>query len=157
MLANLISAHAAPLVLFARQWCALPDDVVQEAFVQLHLQQPPPDDPVAWLYRVVRNRAVSASRSDRRRRDRESRRAVDAGWFQPAPDGDRLDRIAAMDALQELPLPEREIIIAHLWGGLTFAQIGGLVDCSAATAFRRYQTALQQLRTRLGVSCPNSN
>jgi RNA polymerase sigma-70 factor (ECF subfamily) len=33
--ARLIDAHAAPLVLYARQWCAAPEDVVQEAFLKL--------------------------------------------------------------------------------------------------------------------------
>src|SRR5437667_425569 len=31
-LADLIDGHAAALVLFARQWCAAPEDVVRDAF-----------------------------------------------------------------------------------------------------------------------------
>jgi DNA-directed RNA polymerase specialized sigma24 family protein len=51
--ARLIDAHAAPLVLYARQWCGAPEDVVQEAFVKLVRQRRAPEDAVAWLYRVV--------------------------------------------------------------------------------------------------------
>src|SRR5260370_2536618 len=70
--ARLIDAHAAPLVLCARQWCEEPEDVVQEAFVKLVRQARPPDDAVAWLYRVVRNGALDAAQSARRRQRPES-------------------------------------------------------------------------------------
>jgi len=32
-LGRLIDRHAAALVLYARQWCAAPEDVVQDAFL----------------------------------------------------------------------------------------------------------------------------
>src|SRR6476469_522236 len=50
VLADLIENHAAALVLFARQWCDCPADVVQEGFCKL-ASSSAPDDPVAWLYR----------------------------------------------------------------------------------------------------------
>jgi RNA polymerase sigma-70 factor (ECF subfamily) len=65
--ARLINAHAAPLVLCARQWCDEPEDVVQEAFVKLVRQSRVPDDRVAWLYRVVRNGALDVAKMARRR------------------------------------------------------------------------------------------
>ena len=46
-IARLIDTHSAPLVLYARQWCDAPEDVVQEAFIKLVRQSPPPDDTVA--------------------------------------------------------------------------------------------------------------
>ena len=64
--ARLIDAHAAPLVLYARQWCGTPEDVVQEAFIELVRQKRPPADVVAWLYRVVRNGALVVAKSARR-------------------------------------------------------------------------------------------
>ena len=72
LLGRLVDDHAAALTLFARQWCAAPEDVVQEAFVKLAAQRPLPNDPVAWLFRVVRNGASSAARADRRRRLHET-------------------------------------------------------------------------------------
>ena len=72
LLGQLIDYHAAALTLFARQWCAAPDDVVQEAFVKLSAQRPLPNDPVAWLFRAVRNGAASAARADHRRRRHET-------------------------------------------------------------------------------------
>jgi len=157
-LANLVDRHAAALVLYARQWCAQPEDVVQDAFIRLHQQRCVPDDPLAWLYCVARNRAISHGRSDRRRRSRESTVASLAPtWFASDDESTGLDAATAVEALTELSLDQREIVIAHLWGGLTFVQIAELVSTSSATAFRRYQAALVLLRQRLGVSCPNPN
>jgi RNA polymerase sigma-70 factor (ECF subfamily) len=51
--------------------------------------------------------------------------------------------------LAELALELREVIVARLWGGLTFAEIAEMVGCSLATAQRRYQAGLIELRERL--------
>ena len=66
-LAELLDRHAAALALYAAQWTSAADDCVQEALVELARQASGPDNPVAWLYRVVRNRALNAARSARRR------------------------------------------------------------------------------------------
>jgi RNA polymerase sigma-70 factor (ECF subfamily) len=155
VLGKLVDDHAAALVLYARQWCATPEDVVQEAFVKLSLSTPP-DNPPAWLYRVVRNAAISAARAERRRRRHETQAARRAdSWFDFSP-GAALDGHTASVALQGLPLEQREAIVAHLWGGLTFHEIAELAGCSSSTAHRWYVAGLTALRERLGVSCPTT-
>ncbi|MEX2139389.1 MAG: sigma-70 family RNA polymerase sigma factor [Pirellulales bacterium] len=150
LLGELLDRHGAALVLFARQFCASPEDVVQEAFVQLARQSDVPDRPAAWLYRVVRNGAISAARAQQRRRKHEAAAATRArAWFLPT-EAAQLGAESATEALKHLSLEEREIIIAHLWGALTFQQIGELVGLSAATAYRRYERGLRALRTILG-------
>jgi RNA polymerase sigma-70 factor (ECF subfamily) len=152
---RLIDAHAAALTLYARQWCATPEDVVQEAFLELVSRRRPPDSPAAWLYRVVRNRAISAARAAARRQRHETASAARApAWFHPA-DAEGLDAAAAAEAVAGLPLEEREVVVAHLWGGLTFEAIGRLAGYSAPTAYRRYTAALAALRQQLGVPCPS--
>ena len=155
LLGRLVDEQAAALTLFARQWCTAPEDVVQEAFMKLAAQRFPPNDPVAWLYHVVRNGALTALRTDRRRRRHESdaaaRRPV---WFTPSENAE-LDGSAAAAALETLPIEEREIVVAHLWGGLTFEQIGRVSGVSSSSAHRRYLKALSTLRERLRVPCPN--
>src|SRR5436309_13840871 len=69
-LARLIQEHAAALVLYARQWCAAPEDIVQEAFLKLVRLLDPPRDVLPWLYSVVRNTALTSLRSEGRRRQR---------------------------------------------------------------------------------------
>src|SRR5947209_9003125 len=90
LLGRLVDEHAAALVLYARQWCAAPEDVVQEAFLKLVAQRPPPDEPVPWLFRVVRNGALDAARTQRRRQRHETAAAARApAWF--VADADTID------------------------------------------------------------------
>ena len=154
-LGYLLDRYLAALVLYARQWCHAPEDVVQEAFIKLARQTEPPLHPVAWLYRAVRNRAISESRAERRRTAHEGNVASRAAlWFTPAEDPAGLDAQAATTALTGLPLDQREIIVAHLWGGLTFEQIADLTGGSAATCWRRYSAGLAALRQKMGAPCP---
>ncbi|MBX9622651.1 MAG: sigma-70 family RNA polymerase sigma factor, partial [Gemmataceae bacterium] len=60
----------------------------------------------------------------------------------------------AARALKILPAETREIVVAHLWGGLTFEQIARAVGSSAATCYRRYAAGLAALRQLLGAECP---
>jgi RNA polymerase sigma-70 factor (ECF subfamily) len=152
-LGQLIDGYAAALALYAQQWCCAADDVVQEAFLKLAAQRSPPANVVAWLYRVVRNGAIAAARSEQRRRKHESSAAAMANaWFLPS-EGAGVDAQSAREALQSLPLELREPLVAHLWGGLTFSQIGEVMGVSASTAHRRYLEGLVALRERLRVPC----
>jgi RNA polymerase sigma-70 factor (ECF subfamily) len=131
--------------------------VVQEAFIRLVNQARPPDNPVPWLYRVVRNAALSAARSERRRRRHEGvAREMAEGWLEPRGET-ALDAEAAAAALTRLPGDQREVIVAHLWGGLTFEQIASLMNSSSSTAHRTYAAGLAALRERLGESCPTTS
>jgi RNA polymerase sigma-70 factor (ECF subfamily) len=155
-LGRLIDRHAAALTLYARQWCAAPEDVVQEAFLKL-VRVAPPRDVLPWLYCVVRHGALSAGRAESRRRRHEAAAAAQApAWFTPDPTGP-LDAAAVSASLQGLPVEEREVIVAHLWGGLTFEQFAGVAGCSSSTAHRRYLTGLSRLRERLKVPCPKTS
>ena len=154
--ARLIDTHSAPLVLYARQWCDAPEDVVQEAFVKLVRQSRPPEDTVAWLYRVVRNGALDEAKMARRRLRRESAAARPVRWF-VEPEVDGLDAETAVAALERLAPERREVIVAHHWGGLSFEQIAAVAGCSASTAFRRYTAGVEDLRKQLGVICPKNS
>ena len=76
ILTRLYDEHAPALVLYARQWADASEDVVQEALLKLTCQKRLPDDPVAWLFRVVRNGAISQAREQSRRRKRETVKAA---------------------------------------------------------------------------------
>jgi len=141
-------------MLFARQRCLCAEDVVQEAFVRLAAQDLAPENVAGWLSRTVRNGAISAARSDQRRQRHEGIAATRRpAWFVTSDDSP-LDGEAATAALEHLPVELRETVVAHLWGGLSFAQIGELSGVSSSTAHRRYLEALAALRERLRVPCP---
>lgn len=150
----LVDRHGPPLLLYARQWCAAAEDIVQEAFLKLVSARTPPHNVVPWLYRVVRNSAIDAHRRYQRRQHRESVVAQTTRWF-VEPEIDGLDAEAAVEALQELPIEQREVIVARLWSGMSFEQISEVIECSASTAFRRFEAGLNAIRRKLGVPCPN--
>jgi RNA polymerase sigma-70 factor (ECF subfamily) len=151
-LGDLIDRLGPALVLYARQWAAAPEDVVQDAFLRLVEGRRPPDDPAAWLFTVVRNRAMDLAKADRRRGKREQAVRPDRWFVEPEIDG--LDADRAVAALDRLPAELRETIVARLWGGLTFDQIAAVAGCSASSAFRRYEAGIAALRETLGVPCP---
>jgi RNA polymerase sigma-70 factor (ECF subfamily) len=151
--AQLVDRHGPVLLLYARQWCAVPEDVVQDAFLKLVALRQPPRAVVPWLYRVVRNGAIDAQRMARRRQQREA--AVrPARWF-VEPEIDGLDAATAVATLQRLPPEQREVIVARLWGGLSFEEIADVACCSASTAFRWFDAGIDTLRREMGVPCPN--
>jgi RNA polymerase sigma-70 factor (ECF subfamily) len=150
-LGRLYRQHAPALRLYARQWPSCAEDLVQDAFVALARQNRPPEQVVPWLYQVVRNGATAVARLAARRRRRETVASVPEAWFSPTDD--RLDAADAARALADLPLENREVIVARLWGGLTFDDVSRLVGCSLPTAHRRYHAGLTELRTKLGAPC----
>jgi RNA polymerase sigma factor (sigma-70 family) len=154
-LAELIDRHSPALVLFARQRCDTPEDVVQEAFCSLASLRTPPADPAAWLFRAVRNRSLDVGKADRRRKKREAVVGGSAAWFvEPRVSG--LEAAEAVAALGCLPDDLREVIVLRLWSDLTLEQVAAAVGCSVSTAFRRYEAGLALLRQALGESCPKS-
>jgi RNA polymerase sigma-70 factor (ECF subfamily) len=156
LLGILLDQHAAALELYARQWCDLPEDVVQDAFLKLAAQRKVPDNPAAWLFRVVRNGAIDAGQAARRRKRYETAASSwSSPWFEVESDGGpwAIDPEQAASELRALPIEEREIIVAHLWGGLTFEKIAAVAGCSSSSAHRLYARGLLTLRERLGASC----
>ena len=146
-LGRLYREHAPALRLYAWQWPEGDEDLVQEAFIKLAQQSPTPAHVLPWLYRVVRNGALSAGRSRARRRSRENKASAKEAWFASADD--RMDGREATRLLAELPLEHREVVVSRVWGGLTFEEVARLAGCSLPTAHRRYQAGLAALRERL--------
>jgi RNA polymerase sigma-70 factor (ECF subfamily) len=153
LLAKLLEEHGPALTLFARQWCAAAEDVVQEAFLQLARQREPPQRIVPWLYRVTRNGAIDAGRAARRRGKHEAAAAESRrAWFVSNAEN-ALDAAEAARALESLPVALRETIVARLWGGLSYEEIAELTETSTSTAHRRYRQGLTALREKLEESC----
>lgn len=156
-LATWLDQFSPMLTLFAAQWADSPEDCVQEAFIELARQTVLPNDVRAWLFRVVRNRAISMSRSASRRRRHEQLAAGLAPSLLTASSAPPFDQHELAAALEALPVESREVIVAKIWGQLGFEQIGELIGSSSSTAHRRYEAGLDQLRKILGVSCPTTS
>jgi RNA polymerase sigma-70 factor (ECF subfamily) len=153
-LGRLLDEHGSALALYAAQWTDTADDCAQEALVELARQRQSPEHVIAWLYRVVKHRALNAARGDRRRRERESRAMAERfpEAEQPATFG-RDETIAATDALVQMEPGERELVVMRIWGNLTYEEIGAALNISTATAYRKYERALTALRNILESPC----
>jgi RNA polymerase sigma factor (sigma-70 family) len=146
-LTDLWHQHADRLLLVAKSMGGPAEDAVQEAFVALASQRKLPADPMAWLVRVTRNRLLQWHRSQQRRRARESL-VAETDWFdcQILTSQQRLEAKEVTSALQSLPSPDREIIVMHIWGEMTFESIARVVGGSSATAHRAFARGLASLR-----------
>ncbi len=136
-------------MLYARQWCTSPDDALQDALIDLTQQSRVPSDVVGWLFKAVRFKAINQSRSDQRRsRHQQLAAAQRDDWFD-------FDPTAAMQSqelesfLVELEPLAREIVVARIWGEMSFEQITDLVDRPLSTVHRHYQRALKSLESKL--------
>jgi RNA polymerase sigma-70 factor (ECF subfamily) len=111
-------------------------------------------DKKSYLFACVRNAVLN----DAKLQDRSMPLDVDSAWFSP-PDRDYAGERNLRRALGDLPNDQREVIVLHVWGELTFSEIGGLLGVSSNTAASRYRYALAKLRGSMFAkenSCANS-
>jgi RNA polymerase sigma-70 factor (ECF subfamily) len=95
----------------------------------------------AYLFASVRNAVLN----DAKVQDGNMPLDVDSVWFSP-PDRDYAGEQNLRRALAELPDDQREVIVLHVWGELTFSEIADLLGVSSNTAASRYRYALAKLR-----------
>ena len=149
LLGRLLDRHAAALELYAAQWCDCPEDVVQDVLLELVRTRKSPEHLLAWLFRAVRYRAINAGRSRRRRQHHEAEAARSRSMIFVAPPDETLPPEELAAAVASLPDDEREVVVARLWGDLTFCEIGQVIGTSESTAYRRYREALARLREQM--------
>lgn len=116
------------------------EDVVQAAFIKLATETPIPDNCVAWLFTVSKRLAINAHASRSRRRMHES-------TIEPKPytDTDSSSH-DILDLLDTLDSQEREIVVARIWGQLTFDEIAQALNESKASVWRSYQSGIGKLK-----------
>ena len=137
ILTRLLEENVPALVLYARQWTdPFAEDVVQEAFLRLLRENPPPSSPKAWLYRVVRNLAIDHSRHDNR-----TTSLAGHDWFENADDSTETTEL-----LQKLSDDVREIVVSKIWGDLTFREIAELTGRPISSVHYDYQQGIAQLK-----------
>jgi RNA polymerase sigma-70 factor, ECF subfamily len=78
--------------------------------------------------------------------------------FSP-PDRDYAGERNLRRALAALPADQREVLVLHVWGELTFSEVGKLLGVSSNTVASRYRYGLTKLRELLLAkesSCANT-
>jgi RNA polymerase sigma-70 factor (ECF subfamily) len=136
--------HGPALLLYA---CSLigrkhvAEDVLQEVFMELLQHGTVPEEPKSYLFRAVHNRSLNQIRQEHQ----------DIGlseiepWFE-SPGHDPAAQMTLQSGLLQLAAEQRQVLALHVWGGLSFAEVGDVLEVSANTAASRYRYALQKLR-----------
>lgn len=150
-----LGEHGPALVLYARQWVrchADAEDVFHDAFVRFWPQRDRARDPVAYLYRCVRNAAMDWGRSPQRRESELD--TADTDLLAAKTDGDANDerREQLESALTQLPDEQREVLVMKHYGGLTFDSIATALDIPLRTAQSRHRYAIERMRALLTES-----
>jgi RNA polymerase sigma-70 factor (ECF subfamily) len=124
---------------------ATAEDVLQHVFLKLlHGDVELPEVARPYLYRAMRNAALNS----RRRVLREVE--IDAGnsWF-VGPPARTEETLTLQVELQELPEEQREAVVLHIWGQLTFEEVAEVTGVTLNTAASRYRYGLGKLRERM--------
>ena len=149
---NLYEENGSALVLYAMQFVSsrsVAEDVVHDAFVKIFQKENLHSHAnlKALLFRSVRWTALDRIKKDTRRQERELH--ADPLFVSPVETSSPgQDDFAATISrlLQNLPDQQREVLVLHVWGDLTFREIGEQLEISANTAASRYRYGLEKLR-----------
>jgi RNA polymerase sigma-70 factor, ECF subfamily len=120
------------------------EDVLQQVFMKLLEQNTTPEEPKPYLFRAVHNAALNLMRNEHK----QVELADIEPWFE-APQPDHAARATLTVELMRVPEEQRQVLVLHVWGGLSFEEIGSVLDISANTAASRYRYAMQKLRAAM--------
>lgn len=121
------------------------EDAVQTVFLKLARQRRSRiRDIEAYLHTSVRRAALDCIA----RRERDAR--PPAPLVEPRNGLTDEDAGALNEALGRLPREQREVVVLHIWEGLTFRRIGELLGVSPDTAASRFRYARTKLKEWLG-------
>jgi RNA polymerase sigma factor (sigma-70 family) len=137
---------------------ATADDLVQDTYTIAATQAPTDGRPLRpWLARVLSNRIRTASRSARRRREREQAFGeLAASAARPDEIVDRVELQRTLAGLVlDLAAPQRDVVLLHYFEGLTSKDIGLRLGLSPGTVRWRLKQAIDELRERLEQRSPN--
>ncbi len=131
---------------------ALAEDAVQDALTAAcakWARVSAADDPDAYVRRMIVNAHVSWWRRFRRR----ELPVPEPDHGRTAASGDGADQRAEADAIWRLcaglPRTQRAAVVLRYYEGLSYAEIGAVLDCAEATARSRVHRALATLKQTL--------
>jgi RNA polymerase sigma-70 factor (ECF subfamily) len=142
-LEQLYNAHGAALLAYLRRgfgWCASPEDMLQDTFVQA-MRGPQrlatAQSPRAWLFGIARHIGLTAARRHRPAQPLDANQHADP----PAP------RIADLrELIANLPPALRETLELRVRERLSYEEIAQVLRIPIGTVRSRLHAAMQQLR-----------
>jgi RNA polymerase sigma-70 factor (ECF subfamily) len=146
---QLYERHARGLLAYACTYVtsfATAEDVLHQVFERLlRGDLAITGAPVAYLYRAVRNASLNKIR------DRAGDVDFHEGWLD-SPTGMEQTAMEIQSALRELPDQQREVILLHVWGKMSFEEVADALEIPANTAASRYRYGLSKLREQFQVT-----
>jgi len=126
------------------------EDAIQDAFYRVYRKQRIEGNVKAYVFRSVRNAALNQVRRNVRP-TQQCDTYIFANDCDPAENGDLRELIHRVaEALHELSEGERETIVQHLFGGLTFREIAELRGDPLGSVTSWYRRGLARLKHLLG-------
>jgi len=130
-----------------------PDDIVQDAFIRAFRALRCTDAPMAlraWLYMIVRNRALDELRSSRNAVQFDDALSAPPDWrtdpAQQVGDGDELRRI--VDEIGRLPRRQRMALVLRELDGRTHAETARALDTTVSGS----KSLIVRARSNLGTA-----
>ena len=130
------------------------EDLVHETFLVL-MRSGDPEEAAGgslgpFLHKVLRRGAVDRQRSDTASRRREAR--FSSRWVRATEPGTVPVEVEDLNrALSLIPLEQLEVLILHVYAGMTFQETGQTLGIPSDTAASRYRYAIKALSIRMGV------
>ena len=167
---RLFVRHSAPVLSFLSRLTAArcdPEDLLQETFLRVltHAKDFRPGAAFRpWLFAIARNVAYNALQKRKLRAEVEIQTDFGSGTVPPAVEsgginaasGDPSLRLQSQEqkarllaALEELPPPQREIIVLVVFNGFSYEEAAAITGDSEGTLRSRVFHALRKLRDRL--------
>jgi len=128
------------------------EDVVHDVFGRLCELDIPADDLTAFVYRSVRNRAIDVLRRRRRQANwaaaqQQALSIYNAADVRPADGLLTAETVRQVqEVLTKLPDIQREVIVLHVHGDLTFDAIGRVLEMPLSTVASYYRRGLSRMR-----------
>jgi RNA polymerase sigma factor (sigma-70 family) len=125
-------------------------DVAQITFLKVHENRhryKTGHNLAAWVFTIARNTALDHIRSAPRRRE------VTGLEIDPGEDGPRRDLFSdqrVRDAIGALPDDQKQVILLHWFGGLTFEEVSSIVGATSAAVRVRAHRGYEKLLAALG-------
>ena len=124
------------------------EDLVQATFVKLAARGPlllGVRRPASYMHRMLHAEWIDLARH--RAVAREESIEGELPGVQP---GDAAEALDVRRALAALPERQREVVVLHVFNGLSFREIGRIAGVSTFTTASRYRLAIDRLRLLLG-------
>lgn len=132
---------------------AVAEELVQETLFELDRSGNPGAASTGslgpFLHRVVRRLAIDWMRSESAARGRKTE--ISRRWVEVASASVEPETVEELDrAISRLPKEQIEIILLHVYAGLTFQETAETIGVSSNTAMSRYRYGIQALANFMG-------